>query len=109
MGREFEIERLVGDVADIVTFNFDKYHRPRFQVHAARRALAPPHEFVRSCNLVAKKSQYVYFWGAPALLPSAWWSNALSDRTVERMSNRIHQVIDFLESGERGQNVSQAL
>ena len=106
-GGEIVLERVAGAEVDAVTFNFEKYRSPRFQVHAQRRVQAPPHEFVRSCNLVARRSQYYHFWGKPWGLPPRLWPNAGSLRTIEKVASRLDQLVRFLEHGEIGPNISR--
>ena len=106
-GSEIVLERVVGEQVDVVTFNFDKYRTPRFQLHAQRRVQAPPHEFVRSCNLVARRSQYYHFWGKPWWLPTRFWSDSGSLRTIGQVSPRLEQLVRFLEHGEIGPNISR--
>jgi hypothetical protein len=66
-GKEIVLERVSEEHIDSVVFNFDKYHRPRFQVHCSRRDLKTPNDIIRSANLVRNSSQYYHFWG------KAWW------------------------------------
>ena len=106
-GRELEFERAVGEFVDTVTFNFDKYRAPRFQVQIARRAASPPNAFVRSCNLVASAKLYLYFWGKPWWYPTAYWPNHRTDRVVEALERHMAQAANFLESGARGPNISR--
>ena len=106
-GRELELERAIGECVDTVTFNFDKYRDPRFQVHVARRAAAPPNAFVRSCSLVANAKQYLYFWGKPWWYPTAYWPEHRADRVIEAIGRHLDQAARFLESGERGPNISK--
>lgn len=108
-GNELALERSVGALIDSVTFNFEKYRTPRFQVHAARRQAAAPHEFVRSCNLVARRTQYYHFWGKPWWLPTRLWPNKGSTRAVSAVLIRIDQLLRYLEAGERGPNISRAV
>ena len=97
----------MGEFVDTVTFNFDKYRGPRFQVHIARRAANSANAFVRSCNLVARAKQYFHFWGKPWWFPAAYWSNHRADRVIEAIERHMDQAARFLESGERGPNISR--
>lgn len=106
-GRELELERAMGEFVDTVTFNFDKYRGPRFQIHVARRAASPPHAFVRSCNLVANSKQYFYFWGKPWWYPTTYWPDHRADRVIESIGRHLDQAARFLESGESGPNISR--
>jgi hypothetical protein len=106
-GREIELERARGEFVDTVTFNFDKYRRPRFQIHLARRMARPPNTFVRSCNFVANNNQYYHFWGVPWWYPTALWSASRSDRLIASVDSRLAQVDQFLESTLAGPNISK--
>ncbi len=107
-GRMIELERWAEPWVDSVTFNFDKYRTPRFQVHASRRSATLPHKFFRSANLVARPSQYLHFWGKPWWLPSILWPQAASLRTVDRIAHHQAELLRFLETGERSPRVSRA-
>ena len=109
LGRELELERKGGEYVDTVTFSFDKYRRPRFQIYCARRAVAPPHAFLRSCNLVANNMQYYYFWGIPWWYPTAWWSNNRSDLLINFIEGRLAQLDRFLASADSGPNISKPI
>lgn len=106
-GSEIALERADGTLIDAITFSFEKYRTPRFQIHAARRGADAPHEFVRSCNLVARPTQYYHFWGKPWWLPTGLWSERRSRRTVGKVSMRIDQLLRYLETAERGPNISR--
>jgi hypothetical protein len=108
-GRMIELERWTDHWVDSFTFNFDKYRTPRFQVQASRRLVTPPHEFLRSANLVARPSQYLHFWGKPWWLPSIVWSQAASIRTVDKVALHQTELLGFLETGERSRAVSRAI
>jgi hypothetical protein len=108
-GSELALERGDGTLIDSVTFNFEKYRTPRFQVHAARRRATAPHEFVRSCNLVARAVQYYHFWGKPWWLPTRLWTENGSKRTVGVVLTKIDQLLRYLEAGERGPNISRVV
>jgi hypothetical protein len=108
-GSEVALERTAGTLIDSVTFNFEKYRTPRFQVHAARRQATASHEFVRSCNLVARATQYYHFWGKPWWLPTRLWTENGSTRTVGAVSTKIDQLLRYLEAGERGPNISRVV
>ena len=105
--QEIEVERRGEGFVDSIAFNFDKYRRPRFQVHAARRSLNPPHQFIRSGNLVVHPSQYYHYWGRPWWLPTALWSQSAASSTLFRVSQCVPQLLEFLDSGARGCNVSR--
>jgi hypothetical protein len=106
-GKEIHMEREIGEAIDGVTINFSKHLRPKFQVHFSRRKLAISPEFVRDANLVARSSQYYHFWGVPFWCPTSLWSHRCSIRTVDMVTAKADQMIAFLDTGSRGQNVSK--
>lgn len=106
-GREVELERLGAGYIDSVTFNFDKYMRPRFQVHASRRSAEPPHRFIHAGNLVSRRSQYYHYWGKPWWLPSGLWSTGRSAASAAQVEACLGQLLRLLENGERGANISK--
>jgi len=106
-GSEIVYERWGPELIDSITVNFDKYRRPRFQVHCSRRHIEGPHGFVRAANLVRARSQYFHFWGKPWWLPIRLWRVGSALRTVESVVGHLKQLISFLESGERGKNISK--
>jgi hypothetical protein len=108
-GREIELERWSDSTVDSVTFNFDKYGSPRFQVHLSKRLAEQPHDFVWSSNLVARGSKYLYFWGKPWWVPISLWSHQASLRTIANVECCLGQVLAFISTGERGNNISPAV
>jgi hypothetical protein len=106
-GSEIELERVREQIIDTVGFNFAKYRTPRLQIHFSRREIAPPHAFIRSGNLVARKSQYYHYWGKPWWLPTRFWSQRASKRAIDRIEALIEQLLRFLDSGEMGPNISR--
>jgi hypothetical protein len=106
-GREIVMERVIGECVDEVTLNFDKFRRPRFQVQCSRRELSEPHRFIRSANLVLKSTQYYHFWGKPWWLPTQLWPDGASQRALKQVKSHLSQVRPFLESAERGPNISK--
>ncbi|MBS1994652.1 MAG: hypothetical protein JSS86_00020 [Cyanobacteria bacterium SZAS LIN-2] len=105
-GREIILERLNADTFDRVIFNFDKYGAPRVQAHLSRRLRAPPHEFLRSGNLVLRPSQYYHFWGKPWWVPTKLWPSRGALRTVALLEERIPDALSFLETGRRSRCIS---
>jgi len=105
--REIELERWAGDSVDTVTFNFDKYAAPRFQVQLSRRSSEPPHAWVRSANLVRRPGQYLHFWGKPWWLPTALWSERASRRVVAYVESVLAGALAFMDHGERGRHLSR--
>ncbi len=106
-GKELELERWDGEFVDSITFNFDKYGAPRFQVHVSRRSSKPPHDWVRSANVVRRPGQYLHFWGKPWWLPASLWSEEASCRVVASMESMLPSALAFLERGERDGHISR--
>lgn len=104
---EIELERVRGDTVDSISFNFEKYLTPRFQVHCHKRKIEPPHEFIRSCNLIRSQRQYYKFWGKPWGLPTRFWPNHMTVRTISFVGSALGQLVRFLESGDLGRNISK--
>ena len=104
---EIELERWADVCVDAVTFNFDKYAAPRFQVQLSRRSSEPPHAWVRSANLVRRPSQYLHFWGKPWWLPATLWSEQASRRVVARVESLLAGALAFVDQGERGRHISR--
>ena len=88
--REICLQRSCGNEIDVVTFNFDKYHRPSFQVHLHRRETRSPHSWVRAGNLVRTPSQYLHFWGKPWWSPTRLCSNAIPDRAMRQTCSGLY-------------------
>ena len=107
--REICLQRSCGNEIDVVTFNFDKYHRPSFQVHLHRRETRSPHSWVRAGNLVRTPSQYLHFWGKPWGLPTRYWTEHMSARTIKCVGGMTNGALAFLERGERCRNISKAV
>jgi len=106
-GGELRLERRQADTIDSVVFNFEKYKTPRVQIHLDRRQALPPNDFIYSGNLVAKESQYIYFWGRPWWLPTMFWSRSGVDRTIKKIGRHLEKATEFLETGTRGPNISK--
>ena len=106
-GSEIRLERAREEIIDSVSFSFTKFKSPRVQVHFSRRELTPPHTFLRSASLVLRRSQYYHFWGKPWLLPTRFWSERATSRTVDKLEARIEQLLRFLESGDIGPSISR--
>jgi hypothetical protein len=106
-GSKIHLERIAADHIDSVTFNFEKYRSPRVQIQISQRELSPPHKFIRSANLVRRSSQYYCFWGKPWWLPTRLWSTSATQRALQRAKQCLGQATQFLESGERGSNISR--
>jgi len=104
---EIELERLHSSFIDSIYITFAKHGRPRFQIGCSRREISPPNSFVRSCHLVKHARQYYYFWGRAWWMPRFLWTNGQSRRTVNRVLRAMGQLFDFLETGERGPNISR--
>jgi hypothetical protein len=106
-GSEVRLERARDQIVDSISFSFTKFKSPRLQVHFSRRKLTPPHTFLRSANLVIRRSQYYHFWGKPWWLPTRFWSERATSRTVDKLEARIEQLLRFLESGDIGPSISR--
>lgn len=107
-GREINLERAMGDDVAYVTFSFDKYRMPRFQIRVGRVRPKQDPTWVWSANVVKKRSQYFYFWGKPWWLPVGWWSNGMTSRLIERVLAKTPEVLVFLEEGRRSSSLSQS-
>jgi hypothetical protein len=101
-GREILLVRVAGEAVDEVIFSFDKYRRPRFQIHLSKRRATPPNAWIRSTSVVARCGQRIHFWGKPLWLPTALWSVRKSERTIGRILLRIDQALLFLANGHPG-------
>lgn len=108
-GGEIVFERVSSDFVDCINLFFDKYASPRFQISFSRRSRADVRQFVRSGRLVKKPTQYYFEWGKPRWMPMALWSTSQSRTVVDQVSNGIHQVLRFLDSGIRGPAISKEL
>lgn len=106
---EIVLIREVGEDIEEIIVNFDKYHRPAFQLHLDRRKSAAPYEWVRAANLVARPTQYLYFWGKPWWLPRRFWSKSMSERTVTCIVDRLAEAKAFLDYGRRGRCISRPI
>ncbi len=106
-GREYRLERRIGDLVDSVDFNFAKSRAPRVQIHFSRRLWEPPHAFVRSGSLVARPTRYYHFWGKPWWLPTRLWPDSGSSHQIAKVEGCFQQVFEFLEHGTVGKNISR--
>ena len=81
---------------------FCKYHGRQFQISMGKISMNAPFAPKRIGNLVRRKGQLYYFWGARAWLP-------LRDFVFARASKRVidilPQAIHFLETGQAERNV----
>jgi hypothetical protein len=106
-GGDIVLERVQGRIVDSITFNFDKRRSPHFQVQGMTRIVVAPHDFMQSASLVARSSQYHHFWGKHWWLPTLFWRNRCSTRQVDAVAARIDQLLQFLETGQRGPNIGK--
>jgi hypothetical protein len=106
---EIYLEKRLGDTVDYIDVTFAKYGLPRFQVGFARRRATGKCEFLRRGNLVAGGNQYYHFWGKPWWIPLGFWSDHCSRRAVEEVAGLLGQAFRFLETGERGPNISKQI
>lgn len=107
-GRELRFERVSRDWVDVVYVFFDKYDSPRFQVAFSRRAAADPDTIIRSGYIVDRPSEYYHEWGKPRWIPMALWPAAMVSTVVAKVVSSIDQVLHFLETGERGDNINRS-
>lgn len=106
-GGELRFERPVGDHVDVIVVDFDKYASPRVQVVFSRRLRSDARQFVRSGRLVKRSSQFYYEWGKPRWMPLWLWSERRSVGVVQRIAAGIEPVIQFLDTGLRGPQISR--
>ncbi len=106
-GSEVCLERVTGDHLDVITFNFEKHHQPRVQIHGSRRYAVAPFAFVRAANLVRSNTRYYQFWGKPWWLPTKLWPSRATDRNLQLALSKIGQLVYFLETGTRGTHISK--
>jgi hypothetical protein len=103
-GNELQFERTRGDHIDVILVFFDKYAAPRFQVSLNQRTRS---ELLGSAHLVERPSQYYHWWGKPWWLPSRFWTEGGAKRTVRQVVESVGQGIRYLETNERGPNISK--
>lgn len=104
---EIRLEKVVGDKIDSIYIFFDKYGRAKFQIAFNRKNLNLPNEFVPSRHLVKSSSQYYFWWGKPWWFPMSFWSESNSIKTIDEIMSLLPQILEFLESGTRGKNISK--
>jgi hypothetical protein len=104
---EICLERAESNFFDTINISFSKRDRPNFQLGCSRRQSIPPNEFIRSCHLVKRSNQFYYFWGKPWWWPTALWSESQARGTVNKVKRVMEQLIVFVETGERGPNISR--
>jgi hypothetical protein len=104
---EIRLERLGENHIDSIDITFGKYGQTKFQISASRRQRVAPNNWIRSTCLVKHARQYYCFWGKPWWLPGALWTDALAKRTVNTLLKLVRQLAVFLETGERGPNLSR--
>lgn len=102
-----ELERIINDQIDSVDVSFAKYGEPKFQIGFSRREVSKPYKFIRSGCLVKKPSQYYFFWGKPWWCPLSFWSESNSIKIIDEIMPLLPQILEFLESGVRGKNISK--
>ncbi|NRB25798.1 hypothetical protein [Shewanella sp.] len=92
-----------------ISIMFDKYDRAAFQVNLLKRESERLHNIVDSSNLVASNNQFVYFWGKPWWIPSAFWSEKSSSNLISKICSYSTQILDFFETGKRGSQLSREI
>lgn len=103
---EIRLEKVVGDKIDSIYIFFDKYGGAKFQIAFNRKDLNLQNEFVPSSHLVKSSSQYYFWWGKPWWFPMSFWSSSNSKKTIDEIMPLLPQILEFLESGIRGKNIS---
>jgi len=101
-----ELERSVNDQIDSLDVSFAKYGEPKFQIGFSRREENKPYKFIRTGCLVKKSKQYYFFWGKPWWIPMSLWGESNSKKTIDEIMSLLPQIVEFLESGTRGKNIS---
>lgn len=94
---------------DAITFAFDKYHRPKFQVELTRAQLGLDFEWDQKANLLKRNCHWFHFFGKPFWFPARFWTDRMADRAVDQVRVRLPSALQFLDTGERGQAVSKAI
>lgn len=102
-----ELERIINNQIDSVDVSFAKYGEPRFQLGFSRRENSKPYKFIRSGCLVKKQNQYYFFWGKPWWFPISFWSESNAKKAISEIMPLLPQILDFLDNGTRGKNVSK--
>lgn len=106
-GNEICLERLNEESVDTLSISFDKYRRPSFQVGLIRRKKTKGNEFIRSANLVSKKSEYYHMWCKPRYWPTKLWPNYLSSREIKKVKSSLAYLMEFIESGTMSDCISK--
>jgi len=105
-GREIHLERQLNGEVQFVTFNFDKYRRPAFQVHVGCRSTTSDRTWIRSANVVKRRGELLHFWGKPRWLPVQWWTEGMSSRVIGQLVAQKADVLAFLEDGHPSVSLS---
>jgi hypothetical protein len=103
---EIRMERIVNDNIDSIYIFFDKYERAKFQIGFNRKSIKLLNEFVPTRHLVKDPSQYYFWWGKPWWYPLSFWGESNSKKTIDEIMPLLPQILEFLESGNRGKNIS---
>jgi hypothetical protein len=104
---EIRLERIIGVNIDSIYIRFDKYGRVKFQIGFYRKSLNLLNEFVRSRHLVMSANQYYFWWGKPWWAPEILWSENNSKRAISELIPILPQILEFLERGQCGKNISK--
>jgi hypothetical protein len=108
---ELCFEKLDRELLQEISIRFDHLGGPRFQVRATLRYPEIQengvYSIVRYANLVGNKQQYVKLWGKAWLTPSWLWPQKRYLNLVEQVLSMLDQLVIFLDTGERGTNVSE--
>lgn len=104
---EIRLERKISDVIDSIYVGFAKHGATKFQIRISRRELDSPHEFIRDSCLVKNSTQHYFLWGKPWWCPLSFWSESNSIKIIDKIMPLLPQVLEFLETGVRGKNISK--
>ena len=108
-GRELSLERWGEVYVDSVHLWFDKYDSPRFQVSFDRRLGSDTDQRLRGGNLVKRRREYYHEWGKPRWVPLGLWRERHARACVAAVVRASPQILEFLETGERGLNINRAV
>ncbi len=102
-----ELERATASHTDSIYLSFAKHGVPRFQLGCSRREKIAPYNFIRSACLVRKPNQYYCWWGKPWWFPLWLWQHEHSKQLIDKIMPTLPQILDFLDTGQRGKNISK--
>jgi hypothetical protein len=103
---EIRLERSIGEYIDGAHFYFAKYDDPAFLLKLSRQTGPSVDEVVHIGNVIEKAGQYHYEWGKQSLMPRFLWTKGAAERAVSKIVPLLDQCFRFIETGERGPNIS---